>query len=592
MDLFNFIKNNVDILSVIEQYTGLKKTGSLYWKGRCPFHHEKTPSFTVSPHKNIYYCFGCHATGDVINFIEKIEHLSAFEATQHLVQRYHLEVPKEIQQQQPGLQASKNYYQLCSAVTNWCNAMLPKHPLAASYLQQRNISSPTIAHFMIGFFPGGSRNIQQLMSYVTLQGFSSQDLIDANILLNGKQGLYSPYENRIIFPIKEHLGQVCGFGGRIFMPDDTRPKYYNSMDSSYFKKGKILFALDGAKHEIQKKQTAIIVEGYMDAIALWQHGFKNSVATLGTACSSEHLQQLAKHAQTIYLLYDADPAGKQAIMRLASSCWQLDLDLKVATLPKDQDPASMLEQNSNVQPYIEQAQDIFNFFVEAKTATFAQDSMKHKMATLLELLEIISQVQDSLKQNVLLMKASESLQIPLEILKNEYTKKHAAHQNHSMSPHNGTTITAKPIKEPQETQNNKLEQQIIAILAYNPQIMTERHELLLTACLSSEALLIVQSIVDHKKTHEGPCTHAIEEMIDAQLISYIRSLMFTLGDGTIEQTFQNLMVQFQKKYWKSITSTIKMKLIQAKKNHNEQEVQRLLTVFEQLKSEVYKNGRL
>lgn len=598
MDLFSFIKSNVDILSIVEQYTSLKKTGSLYWKGRCPFHHEKTPSFTVSPHRNIYYCFGCHATGDVINFIEKIEHISAFEAAQHLVQRCNLDVPKEILQTQ-SLPVNKTYYQLCLSVATWCNNMLPKYPLAAAYLQKRSLNPATIAHFMIGYFPNGSRSIQQLIAHVTNQGFSAKDLIEANILLQGKQGLYSPYENRIIFPIKEHLGQVCGFGGRIFLPDDTRPKYYNSMDSVYFKKGKLLFGLDSAKHEIQKKQSAVIVEGYMDSIALWQHGFKNSVATLGTACSIEHLQQLTKHAQTLYLLYDADAAGKQAIMRLASSCWQFDLDLKVITLPQGQDPASMLENQQNIQPYFDQALDIFNFFVAIKTTTFAQDSMKHKMSTLLEIFEIVSQVQDSLKQNVLLIKASEALQIPLDILKNEYNKKYASQavlSNNSVKhQHNSTPTSAISSSSPTaatDAVSDKLEQQIIAILGYNPHIMTEQHELLLTTGLSSKALLVVQSILEHRKTDEGPCSHTIEEMIDENLIVYVRSLMFTLFDGTIEQTFQNLMVQFQKKYWKSIASTIKIKITQAIKNHNEQEVQRLLTVFEQLKLEVYKNGRL
>jgi len=582
MDLFSFIKNNVDILNVIGEYTSLKKTGSLYWKGRCPFHHEKTASFTVSPHKNIFYCFGCHATGDVINFIEKIEHLTPFEATQHLVQRYHLDVPKEIQQQ-TGSHTPKTYYQLCHSIASWCNTMLPKHPIAATYLQNRNIQAPTIAHFMLGFFPGGSRNVQLLIAHIAGQGFASKDLIEANILLQGKQGLYSPFENRIMFPIKEHLGQICGFGGRIFMPDDMRPKYYNSMDSSYFKKGKILFGLDSAKHDIQKKQKAIIVEGYMDNIALWQYGAKNTVATLGTACSPDHLQQLAKHAQTIYLLYDADPAGKQAILRLASSCWQLDLELKVITLPVGQDPASMLEQKLDIQPYMDTAQDIFNFFVDAKTATFAQDSMKNKMAILIELLEIIAQVHDSLKQNILLMKAAESLQIPLEILKNEYTKKYNPQQK---------ILTARTIAPTEPVATNQLEEQIVASLVHSPQIMTEHHEFLLTSCLTDQALQVVQSIIDHRKAHEGPCNHSTEEMIDTTQADYVRSIMFKLHDGSTQQTFQNLMTQFQKKYWKSITSTIKIKIIQAKKNHNEQEVQRLLTVFEQLKSEVYKNGRL
>jgi DNA primase len=581
MDLFSFIKSNVDILDVISQYTALKKTGSLYWKGRCPFHHEKTASFTVSPHKNIFYCFGCHATGDVINFIEKIEHLNPFEATQYLAERYNLDIPQEIQQQQ-GPHNSKNYYQLCHSFATWCNNMLPKYPLAASYLEKRKILAPTIQHFMLGFFPGGSRNIAQLISYISTQGFTVQNLLDAHILQQGKQGLYSPYENRIIFPIKEHLGKICGFGGRIFLPDDTRVKYYNSMDSSYFKKGKLLFGIDSAKHDIQKTQKVIIVEGYMDCIALWQFGLKNAVATLGTACSTDHLQQLTKHAQTIYLLYDADNAGKQAVLKLASSCWQLDLDLKVITLPAGQDPASLLEQKMDISQHVDRAQDIFNFFVDAKSSSFNQDSIKQKMSILHELLDIIAQETDSLKQNILLIKASQSLQIPLEILKNEYTNRYKVQP--TTTPYVTESLESKTL--------GSLEEQIVGTIAHNPHIMTQEHELLLTTGLSAENLKIVQAIIDHKKKHDGECKHSIEEMIDPSLIENLRSIIFKAGASATDQTFQSLMQQFKKKYWKSIIQTIKIKIFQAQKDLNDQEVQRLLAMFEQLKIEVYKNGRL
>ncbi|MBP9765356.1 DNA primase [Candidatus Babeliales bacterium] len=583
MDLFNFIKNNVDILSTVGEYTLLKKTGSLYWKGRCPFHHEKTASFTVSPHKNIFYCFGCHATGDVISFVEKIENLSPYEATQHLVQKYHLQVPKELLQSSGNHPTPKTYYQLCHSVATWCNQMLYKNPTALQYLTQRNIQTPTITHFMLGFFPAGSRNIQQLIAHITMQGHNTQDLIDAHILMQGKQGLYAAYENRIMFPIKDHLGNICGFGGRVFSPEDTRPKYYNSMESSYFKKGKILFGFDSAKQVIQKNHIAIIVEGYMDSIALWQYGLKHAVATLGTACTIDHLQQLAKHAQTIYLLYDADNAGQQAIIRVATTCWQLDLDVKVVLLPKGQDPASLLEKQEDIMPYIDQAKDIFNFFIEVKTNSFAQDSMKHKMSTLNELFEVIAQVPDTLKQNVLLMKAAESLQMSLEILKNEYTKRYSPEPK----------IVPQATKQlDQQTNVCKLEEQIIACIAYAPYLLTESNELLLTTGLSQQAQQIVQDIMQHVKSHAEPCNHSVEEMINAQSATYVRTLMFTLQIDSITQAFSNLMVQFQKKYWKTITSTIKMKIMQAKRNHNDQEVQRLLTVFEQLKSELYKNGRL
>lgn len=584
MDLFSFVKQNVDILNLVLEYTNLKKAGAIYWKGRCPFHHEKTGSFTVSPHKQIFYCFGCHVTGDVINFIEKIEHLTAFEATQFLVQRYNLELPKELAQQQHNSVNTKIYYQACYTFASWCHDTLMQNPAAQAYLQHRKITQTTIAHFLIGVCAHGPRAVQNLIAYAHKQGINATDLMNAHILLQSKQGLYLAYDNRIIFPIKDHIGQICGFGGRIFMDQDTRVKYYNSMESAQFKKSKILFGLDSAKHEIQKQQTVIIVEGYMDCIALWQLGVKNAVATLGTACTTEHLQQLTKHAQTIYLLYDADNAGKNAIARIAASCWQLDFDIKVITLPEGHDPASMMEQNINIQPYVNKAQDIFNFFVDLKGHNFNQESIKHKMMLLQELFEIIRQHTDSLKQNILLMKASESLQIPLEILKNEYTNKYYTKQAAISSQQNHTSVT---------TPNSLLEDQIVAAIAYNNQIISPQYELLLTTGLSGVALQAVQSIIQHVKDHQAEtCNHTIDDMVPALIIEYVRNCMFKLHEDVTSIMFDKLMQQFQKKYWKSIIMAIKTKMIQANKEHNKDEIQRLLQIFEQLKFEVYKNGRL
>jgi len=587
MDLFNFIKQNVDIVSVIGQYTSLKKAGSIYWKGRCPFHHENTPSFSVSPHKNIFYCFGCQVNGDVINFIEKIEHLSAFEAAQHLAERNNLEIPKEILNTAPQ-SADKNQYKLCQIVAQWCNSMLIKNQSALAYLKNRNISPATTAQFTLGFFPSGPQGIKQLITHIAPLGFSSSDLVAQHIVFQGKTGLYSPFEDRIIFPIRDHLGQTCGFGGRIFLPHDTRPKYYNSMETQQFKKGKLLFGFDLAKQDIHKQKAAFLVEGYTDCVAMHQHGYKNVVATLGTACSVDHLTQLAKHAQTMYLLYDADAAGKQAILRLTSSCWQLDLDLKVITLPAGQDPASMLEEDKSLAPYVASAVDIFAFFLQARSDGFGQGSTKNKMTTLQELFELISQVPDSLKQSILLMKTAETLQIPLEIIKKEYTNRYDQSQKPSL---------IEPVNAPEKLVQDKLEEQIVSTIIHDPTVLTLHYETLLLACLSPGALSIVKKIIDHGKLYEaqnntGPCSYNMSNILDEQELKQTKELMFMVESANIKLTFENLMLQFQKKYWKSIASHIKLKIAQATRDSDPQEVQRLMNVFESLKLELCKKGRL
>ncbi|MBM18220.1 MAG: DNA primase [Epsilonproteobacteria bacterium] len=583
MDLFNFIKNQLDIITVISEYTNLKKTGSQYWKALCPFHHEKTPSFSVSPHKKIFYCFGCQETGDVINFIEKIENISAYEAAQHIIQRYNIDVPDTIEKNS-SLKKEKTPFQLCQLVAQWCNNKLLKNKVALTYIQDRKVSSNTISQFTIGFFPVGTKAIQDLVSYIMNNGFSTKELLQEHILFQGKGALYSPFENRIMFPIKDHLGQTCGFGGRIFKPNDQRPKYYNSKETTFFKKGKILFGLDIAKHYIQKSKTAFIVEGYTDCIAMYQHGYHNTVATLGTACTLDHLKQLAKHAQTVYMLYDGDNAGKQAILRLTQSCWQLDMDLKVILLPPNQDPASILEKEKTIDTYIATGSDIFTYFLHATGKNFQKHSIRDKMIAINDLLHIIKNIQDDLKQNILLMKAAEIMQIPLDILKKQYTNRD--------KPVITNTQKTSSIQK-QIDPDNELEVQILATICHDPTVITKQDETLLLAKLSEPIKNIFTKIMQHHNSASSSLeAQKLENILTQQELQYTQQILFKIETTNIKQTFVNLMSQFQKKHWKSLVSHIKMKLMQAKQANNRQEMLELLEVFEKLKKDLYKNGRL
>ena len=537
MDLFNFIKNQLDIITVITEYTNLKKTGSQYWKALCPFHHEKTPSFTVSPHKKIFYCFGCHQTGDVINFIEKAENVSAIQAAQHLIQRFNLDIPESIDgYNNQNIKHEKTSQQLCHLVAQWCNSQLLKNNKALQYLKNRHINPSTISQFTIGYFPDGSKAMQELLSYILNNGFSSTELLKEHIIFEGKTGLYSPFENRIIFPIKDHLSQTCGFGGRIFLDHDQRPKYYNSKESSIFKKGKILFGLDIAKHEIQKQKSAFIVEGYTDCVAMYQHGYINTVATLGTACTLDHLKQLARHVQTIFMLYDADTAGKQAMLRLTESCWQLEMDLKVIILPSNEDPASILEKEQTLKPYITQACDIFTYFVQSIGQEFQAHTTKDKIVAIGELIDLIGNIQDGLKQNILLMKASEMIQVPLEVLKKEYNNKNNINTSNQLKP--------MPQKEAL-TQEQELEQQILAAVFYDPFIVTKQHETLLKEILKEQTKTIFTKIIAHRDI-ETETSKKIEDVLNQQELQYAQQMLFKVESSNIKLMFNNLMIQFQK----------------------------------------------
>ena len=348
MSLFKFVKDNVAILDVISAYTTLKQAGH-YWKGCCPFHSEKTASFTVSPHKNIFYCFGCHIGGDAIAFIEKIENCTPLQATEFLVERFSLTVPEELLSKDHGKKVKqadekKQYWDLCAYTALWCHQQLLKSESLQKYFAQRGIGANSINSFLLGFFPSGQYALKSLIDFVKTHNYLLDDLLAANIVSVTKGTIFSPLEDRIIFPIKDHLGRYCGFGGRIFKENDTRPKYYNSKENPYFSKGSLLFGFDLAKKNIQQTGTTFLVEGYIDCLAMVQHGFTNTIATLGTACNLDHLKTIARYSQSLYVLFDGDSAGQKAMLRLTELAWHVNLDLKGGTLAPCRRPCFIFSQ--------------------------------------------------------------------------------------------------------------------------------------------------------------------------------------------------------------------------------------------------------
>ncbi len=226
---------------------------------------------------------------------------------QHLIERYGLEVPDEISQKTPREakqeKAQKDtYFHLCEEMARFCHEELRRTPAAMNYITKRGMGDEQIKYFTLGYLPGGVRNINRFTQEMARTNILLKDLLAAAVLLQGSSVTYSPFEDRIIFPITDSLGRTCGFGGRIFKPNDTRPKYYNSKENPNFSKGKLLFGYTLAKKEMQLQRAAYLVEGYTDVVAMVKYGHKNTVATLGTACTEEHLKALARQVSTLHVL--------------------------------------------------------------------------------------------------------------------------------------------------------------------------------------------------------------------------------------------------------------------------------------------------
>ncbi|GHA13422.1 DNA primase [Arenicella chitinivorans] len=343
--------NRVDVVDLIDGYVPLKKAGANY-KACCPFHNEKTPSFTVSPAKQFYHCFGCGANGTAIGFLMEYDHMEFREAIEKLASLAGMEIPEESQGHTPKPKVSQgiDLYQLMDTVNEFYQQQLRAHThkqQAIDYLKQRGISGQIAKRFGLGFAPPGWDNLMSTHGATTS---AQKALLDTGMLTeNDKKRVYDRFRHRIMFPIHDHRGRVVGFGGRVLNKADEQagnPKYLNSPETPIFHKGSELYNLHGARAGIKDADGVLVVEGYMDVVALAQAGIDNAVATLGTATSSMHLQRLFRHTQNITFSFDGDRAGRAAAWKALETSLPLLQDgyqMSFLFLPDGEDPDTMVK---------------------------------------------------------------------------------------------------------------------------------------------------------------------------------------------------------------------------------------------------------
>ncbi|MBQ4564722.1 MAG: DNA primase [Oscillospiraceae bacterium] len=325
------------IEDVVGQYVALTRRGSNLF-GLCPFHGEKTASFSVNPEKGICYCFGCHKGGGVVNFIMEIESLSYPDAVRFLAKRAGLEIPED-NQKDSQYKKKERLWALSKAAARFFHQQL-KTPAAEevrAYIAKRGLSGATVTHFGLGFAPN---RWTALLDAMTAQGFTKEELLQTGLVLQNKDKgtLYDRFRNRLMFPIIDVRGNVIGFGGRVM--DDSTPKYLNSPETIIFNKRRNLFAMNVVKKS--KQGYIILTEGYMDAIALHQHGFDCAVASLGTSLTQEHADLLSKYTNEVFLTYDGDAAGQNATQRAIPMLEKTGLKVKVLRMQGAKDPDEFL----------------------------------------------------------------------------------------------------------------------------------------------------------------------------------------------------------------------------------------------------------
>ncbi len=436
--VFSFIRSHVDILDAVGRYISLKPAGR-YFKGLSPFKTEKTASFTVSPDKKIFYCFSTGIGGDVIDFVSRMERCTQWEAAKMLADQYKLSLPisnHTSDESEKNSVVKETYFKVNAFFAQWSARNIKKATEAFNYILQRGITSATIDFFSIGYCPAGDQGVSALIIDARRENILVDDLCSAGILVlhterkyNKNEKYYIPYEDRIIFPINDISGRCVGFGSRIFRTHDSRAKYYNTAGNQDFLKKKMLYGFDKARNFIHESNEVFLVEGYFDVIALWQSGYKNVVATLGTACTEDHLIVLERHAKRIIAMYDGDQAGQGALLRVTKMCWKRLFELFVVTLPNGDDPASIINRNEPIKNYIDAKKSGIEFFAHALLNGFETISLKEQAERLDEIIQCISDLDDPVKQGLFLRDLSAITHISQNLLLRQLKSKHQKPEN-------------------------------------------------------------------------------------------------------------------------------------------------------------------
>ena len=417
--------DNLDIVQVIGEYVNLKKAGSDY-KGLSPFKDEKTPSFTVSPVKNIFKDFSTQIGGNVISFYMKINDIGFLQAVEELSRKYNIPLKKSreyrtIDQEIERKKAvNREYYEIMNEAQIFFRENIEKYSEALEYMKERDFSLEEIRRFGIGFAPSFR---DDLFQHLVKKEFPEEKIMSLGLAKRNENGeIYDSFRNRIIFPIYNANAQIVGFGGRIIEKNTNLPKYLNSPDSSIFKKGNELFGIKHQGENIRKKGFAMLMEGYLDVLTAQKNGFESAVASLGTAFTEEQAQLLKKYTDKILISYDNDEAGKNAIIKAGYILKKHDFDVKCLVMDgNEKDPDEFLRKNGK-KAFIEvvkKSEEIFDFLTKEASKDLDLNDISGKRKFIERLKPFFSNVTSNLNKNLYLQRLSANFEIDEFILAEE-----------------------------------------------------------------------------------------------------------------------------------------------------------------------------
>lgn len=509
------IRASVSIVGVISDYVSLKKKGANY-QGLCPFHQEKTASFSVNEEKNFFYCFGCHASGDVFTFLMKQENISFSEAAKILARRSGITLPeKPLSPQQIKKQSEKEaLFEINRQAARLYHQLLMEDPRAENarkYLENRDIRPETIKGFGLGFAPD---SWDTLVKIFQARREKLSGAVKTGLLVKKETGrYYDRFRNRIIFPILNIAGNVVGFGGR--MIDTGEPKYLNSPESEIYSKRHTLYGLPNAVREIQSREKVVIVEGYLDVLSLHQAGVQNSVAPLGTALTEHQIRILRRYTRNIVTVFDADPSGEKAMVRSLEPFLANNIAPRLVLLPEQEDPDSFVRKNGGA-AFIEKtdrAGYLLDFVVEKIINKNQIVTPRGRIEACDEIVPLLNKITDDMERDIYIQKICRRMDLKEEHLRNRLD---------GGKPQKEFKGTQNRVSETASASGKNAEQLILQLMAYHSEVI---------------------EIVDHSSF--------LDEFTDPD-IKQVCTLILTEYKQTGEVSLSDMMAKIERQDWKKI----------------------------------------
>ena len=529
------IRQTANIVTVIGEYVQLKKAGNNH-VGLCPFHSEKTPSFSVNEQKQMFKCFGCGIGGNVFTFLMRQNNLSFPEAVKLLADRHGIQIPTDhlSAEQKRQLNERDQLFEINQMALVFFQDQLnsPAGKIAKKYINDRGLSKETQKQFQLGFAPDGWDNVLRLFSR---KGIALKLVEKAGLIIKkDNKGYYDRFRKRLIFPIKNINNKVTGFGGRVL--DDSMPKYLNSPETPIYHKSKILYGLHEARKHCRKNDQVFIVEGYMDLLAMYQHGISYVVATLGTALTAYHIRLLKGYVENITLVFDSDQAGIQAARRSVALFLKEQVNAQVMVLPEGHDPDTFLSQ-WGAKDFLEKANHasgMIPFLIDIAVKKHGE-TIKGKIAAINELKPLLSQINDAVVRSLYIKEIASRLNVEEASVTTEVQKMKQSDPVHKKRPE----IVS------QNNAGQRLEKQIIAMMLHCTDIhdFVEAHGIL--DAFKDENLQSIGMLILRQKPPFDPnqLIHQVEAENEQSLIASLTMI----DQHWSRQQCMNMIRQFERR---------------------------------------------